>query len=182
MARKHAHLSFSAQTTPHVTSAPSCSPFPKRKTKKLQFKKWYNTANTSDTDVLGNRLAHLIGIQLTSRKEKQKHTWKSPSYDHYNAPEIVRDGALVKYVFVCKRYVSLIWFKLRLNTNMSPISSHPSIKVSRAWHDESISNLVRHADGCDPSDSATSHAMASFAQGSTYLAPKLWIKLALWVV
>jgi hypothetical protein len=65
---------------------------------------------------------------------------------------------------------------------MSFIFSHPSVKVSRARHDESTSNLVRHADSCDPSDSAASRALASFAHGSTYSAPKLRMKLALWIV
>jgi hypothetical protein len=65
---------------------------------------------------------------------------------------------------------------------MSLFFSHPSIKVSRARHDESTSNLVRHADSCDPSDTATSRAMTSFAHGSTYSAPKLRMKLALWAV
>ena len=62
------------------------------------------------------------------------------------------------------------------------IFSHPSIKVSHARHDESTSNLVCHADGCNPSNSAASRAMASFAHGSTYSAPKLRMKLALWAV
>jgi hypothetical protein len=34
-------------------------------------------------------------------------TWSSAVYDHFKPPEIVRDGADVKYVFVCKRYVKL---------------------------------------------------------------------------
>jgi hypothetical protein len=69
-----------------------------------------------------------------------------------------------------------------MSIDMSHIFSHPSIKVSRARHDESTSNLVRHADGCDPSDSAASRIMASFSHGSTYSAPKFRMKLALWTV
>ena len=77
--------------------------------------------------------------------------------------------------------VSLLCTSVDINDILS-IFSHPSIKVSRAWHDESTSNLVHHADSCDPSDSPASHAMASFAHGSTYSAPKLQMKLALWAV
>jgi hypothetical protein len=104
MARKRARMSSSAQTTP----APSHSPSPERKDKKSWFEKRYDTANTSDADVLGGYrtlLKVLIETWLTAGIEKQKRSWTSSAYDHYNTPEIVHDGSSVKYVFVCKRYV-----------------------------------------------------------------------------
>jgi hypothetical protein len=65
MARKRACPSCwtsSAQTTP----APSHSSFPERKDKKLQFEKCYNTANTSDADVLDNYHALLLRLTVAN--------------------------------------------------------------------------------------------------------------------
>lgn len=57
----------------------------------------------------------------------------------------------------------------------------PSIIVSRVRHDESTSNLVRHADKCAPGAMTGTSSITSFAQGSTYSYPKFRLKLALWV-
>jgi hypothetical protein len=50
-----------------------------------------------------------------------------------------------------------------------------------AQHDESTSNLVRHANSCNPADSSSTRAITSFAHGSSYTPQKLRMKLALWV-
>lgn len=57
-----------------------------------------------------------------------------------------------------------------------------SIKVTRVWHDDSTSNLVRHVKSCDGGTLGSgSGAISAFAQGSTYTAHKFRMKLALWV-
>ena len=53
--------------------------------------------------------------------------------------------------------------------------------VTRIRHDESTSNLVRHADNCNPKGNATTRAFSAFAHGSTYSPSKFRMKLALWV-
>jgi hypothetical protein len=60
-------------------------------------------------------------------------------------------------------------------------SRHPSEKVTRVRHDESTSNLVRHADNCDPNGSLASQAMSTFVKGSTYNPGKLRLLIATWV-
>jgi hypothetical protein len=84
---------------------------------------------------------------------------------------------------ICLRLQTVreITYSADFSINSFCLISHPSIKVKRARHDESTSNLVRHADACDP-DESTSRTITSFAHGSTYSAPKLRVKLALWVV
>jgi hypothetical protein len=59
---------------------------------------------------------------------------------------------------------------------------NPSIRVSRVRHDESTSNLIRHADGCNPPNTSATRAIAAFAHGSMYSPEKHRMKLALWVV
>jgi hypothetical protein len=82
------------------------------------------------------------------------------------------------YSFANGMFLSLPMLRLLI----SCVRSNPSIKVTRARHDESTSNLVCHANSCDPAQSSASRAITAFAQGSTYTAPKLRMKLALWVV
>ena len=55
-------------------------------------------------------------------------------------------------------------------------SSHVSI-ISFTWHDESTSNLVHHADSCNPVDSSSTQAITSFVHGSLYTPQKLHLKL-----
>ena len=57
----------------------------------------------------------------------------------------------------------------------------PSIKVSRVCHDDSTSNLVRHAKSCDGGTLAGSGPLTAFVQGSTYTPHKFQMKVAIWV-
>jgi hypothetical protein len=59
----------------------------------------------------------------------------------------------------------------------------PSIKVTRVRHDDSTSNLVRHAKACDGGmiRVGSSGSITAFAQGSTYTPQKFRMKLAIWV-
>lgn len=63
------------------------------------------------------------------------------------------------------------------------ITRSPSIVVTRVRHDESTSNLLRHADKCAPGamTQTSTSSITSFAHGSTYSYPKFRLKLALWV-
>jgi hypothetical protein len=58
---------------------------------------------------------------------------------------------------------------------------NPSVIVTRVQHDESTSNLVRHADKCTPGATTATASITTFAHGSTYSYPKFRMKLALWV-
>ncbi|KAJ7745210.1 hypothetical protein DFH07DRAFT_749036, partial [Mycena maculata] len=62
-----------------------------------------------------------------------------------NPPVIVTSSGEVRYSFVCRK--------------------NPSVKINRARHDDSTSNLVWHVDGCEPQSSS---AIAAFAGGSSY--------------
>lgn len=53
--------------------------------------------------------------------------------------------------------------------------------MTRVRHDESTSNLVRHADNCEPKDSPSTRAISAFAHGSLYNPAKFRVKIALWV-
>ena len=53
--------------------------------------------------------------------------------------------------------------------------------MTRARHDESTSNLVRHVDRCDPNGSSATRAMSAFAHGSTYSPGSFRLKLAIWI-
>ena len=53
--------------------------------------------------------------------------------------------------------------------------------MSRARHDDSTSNLVRHVRDCDKTAPPGSGSITAFAQGSTYTPHKLQMKIALWV-
>jgi hypothetical protein len=55
------------------------------------------------------------------------------------------------------------------------------VKINRARHDDSTSNLVRHVDGCQPASSSSTRAMAAFASGSSYNPTKHRVKLAIWI-
>jgi len=57
----------------------------------------------------------------------------------------------------------------------------PSIGVTRARHDDSTSNLMRHTRECDHINSSGSGSITAFAQGSTYTPQKHRMKIALWV-
>ena len=84
----------------------------------------------SDADILGKFHAILVKTWLTARIEKQKRTWMSSVYEHYKAPEMVRGGASVKYVFICKRYVNSVQLKLCGSVDMSSI--HTAIPPLRS--------------------------------------------------
>jgi len=58
---------------------------------------------------------------------------------------------------------------------------NPSVIVTRVQHNESTSNLVRHADKCTPGATTVTASITAFAHGSSYSYPKFQLKLALWV-
>jgi hypothetical protein len=65
-----------------------------------------------------------------------------------------------------------------MRSSYACLSSHPSEKVTRARHDESTSNLVRHAENCDPS-SASLKMINLFA--NAYTPGKFRVNVALWI-
>jgi hypothetical protein len=148
----------SAHTSPTTSPLPSRSPSPVPTNKKSRFEKRYNMANTSDNDVLGMSTI-ILSYSLVTHvyKAKQKASWTSDVYDHYQPPCVVHDGDNVRYVFLCKKYIHVL-----VNSCLFTIVQEPSIKVSRAHHNESTSNLVRHVDNCSPSDSTSN--LVPFAQ------------------
>ena len=93
----------------------------------------------------------------------QLKTWSSAIYDHYHQPEILTTTSGVKYVFACKK--------------------NPSIKVTRARHDESTSNLNRHADSCNPNvaTTATMCSISYYANGTSYNPRHFRLKMSLWI-
>jgi hypothetical protein len=91
----------SVQTSPVQSRSPS----PQPTDKKSRFEKRFDTANTSDVDVLGMYYRPIANFLLTDLIEKQRRTWTSSVYDHFDAPQIFRDGTSVRYVFICKRCV-----------------------------------------------------------------------------
>jgi len=74
--------------------------------------------------------------------------------------------------------LSLLWLDCAKS-----VCRNPSEKVTRIHHDKSTSNLVHHADSCNPSNlsSPATHAMTAFIHGSTYKPSKFWLNIALWV-
>jgi hypothetical protein len=54
-------------------------------------------------------------------------------------------------------------------------------RVTRARHDESTSNLVRHVDSCDHKGGSATRTMSAFAHGSTYNPGTFRFKLAIWI-
>ena len=108
----------------------------------------------------------------------QMKTWTSEVYEHFKSPAIEQKGGEVRYAFVCKKYDI---FARRLSVRSYLHYRNPSVVVTRVWHDESTSNLVRHADRCTPGATTLTTSISAFAHGSTYSYPKFRMKLALWI-
>ncbi|GLB40085.1 putative protein dimerization activity [Lyophyllum shimeji] len=114
--------------------------------KRAKFDIRYKVATRSDEEVL----------------KAQMESWTSDIYKHFvMPPNIVREGDVVRYIFVCK--------------------AHPSITISCVRYDKSTSNLVRHGDRCTSFDSKEACALVAYVHGSSYTPEKLCMKLALWV-
>ena len=75
----------------------------------------------------------------------------------------------------------VIYFKCCFSAHTEYYYRSPSIKVTRIRHDNSTSNLVRHARSCTGVSTRGSSSIAAFAQGSTYTPHKFRMKLAIWV-
>lgn len=60
-------------------------------------------------------------------------------------------------------------------------NSNPSIRMSRVRHDKSTSNLIRHADTCDPATAVGSSSIEAYSHGSSYHPAKHRMKIALWI-
>lgn len=116
---------------------------------------------------------------MIAASAKQQKTWKSMVYSHFNTPNIIRDGDEVTYEFHCKKLV----FLLLPTTLIHAYSNYrsPSVAVTRARHDDSTSNLMRHVRWCDHTAEPGSGSITAFAQGSTYTRHKHRMKIALWV-
>jgi hypothetical protein len=116
---------------------------------------------------------------MMAASAKQQKTWKSMVYVHFNTPNIIRDGDEVTYEFHCKK----LHFLLLPTSLMHAYSNHrsPSVVVTRARHDDSTSNLMRHVRWCDHTAEPGSGSITVFAQGSTYTPHKHRMKIALWV-
>ena len=55
---------------------------------------------------------------------------------------------------------------------------NPLEKVSRVRHDESTSNLVHHAENCDPKSSGATRMLAAYTR--SYNPGKLHVNIAIW--
>lgn len=76
-------------------------------------------------------------------------------------------SARSKYMLVFKPKLMSLWYR------------NPSEKVTRIRHDESTSNLIRHADGCDPKGS--SQAISKFVHGTTYNPGRFCLGITTWI-
>ncbi|THH15827.1 hypothetical protein EUX98_g9402 [Antrodiella citrinella] len=141
-------------------SSTSAAPAPlsRKDAKILEFNERYDVENKSHEEVLAAQLEN----------------WSSDVYDHFIMPPGIittktRDGTItVQYVFVCKSHIG-------------PSSTAPTL--TRAHHDDSTSNLVRHVDICKPDDAVApaGKAINDFAHGSTYSKALFRYLLSLWI-
>ncbi|OJT02096.1 hypothetical protein TRAPUB_7442 [Trametes pubescens] len=87
--------------------------------------------------------------------------WRSSVYTHYRPPQIIPGpNGTSTYRFICKKY--------------------PTKHVDRADSEDSTGNLRRHADCCDPDETAESDLLSIYAHGVTYTAQRMRLLLALW--
>ena len=59
-------------------------------------------------------------------------------------------------------------------------SRNPSKHVYRGDYEDSTGNLKRHANSCEPANTAESEAITAFANGATYSPARLRFLLAMW--
>jgi len=105
-------------------------------------------------------------------------SWRSEVYQHFNMPLILcSDSDGVSYEFHCNGWSKLLYFMICVKCYLR----NPSVTVTRARHDDSTSNLVRHVRDCDKTAPPGSGSITAFTQGSTYTPHKLRMKIALWV-
>ena len=88
------------------------------KNHRAQFAKCFETSTKSNESVLSrfsyfDQSEYLVEITV----EKQMNSWSSKVYKHLKMPpSIVTEGDVVKYVFVCKRYVWSLRFRTLCNS------------------------------------------------------------------
>jgi hypothetical protein len=94
-------------------------------------------------------------------------------------------------IFIPRRYRSLAMllstslhangepFCMSLLSSYIPIPRHPSEKVTQARHDETTSNLICHAENCNPDGCAALKSMTAFA--NAYTPGKFRVNIALWI-
>lgn len=75
---------------------------------------------------------------------------------------------------------SLISTHLSDYTVCSCNSRKPSVQLTRERYEDSTTNLKRHVDVCDPSDTPASQQITAFANGTTYSPAKFRYLLAMW--
>ena len=102
------HISPAGSSKWDITAAGSVSSSPvptgAKPTKKSKFDKQFNTATTSDADVLSMFSYCIHNLTLTIGPEKQSKSWTSSVYTHFKPPSIsTDDDGEVTYVFVCKK-------------------------------------------------------------------------------
>ena len=121
----------------------------------------------------------LIKIFFHHSIERQMAAWTSPVYQNFKMPPaIVIKKGVVAYVYTCIAYILV--YDMRFILTFA-FTSHPSITVSRAQHDESTSNLKRHVTNCEPAQSSQMHALTAYASGSKYTQASHWMKIVLWI-
>lgn len=62
----------------------------------------------------------------------------------------------------------------------SHIHRFPSKSVSRAYYEDSTTNLKRHVELCDPADTAETDMIMSYAAGVSYSPARFRYLLAMW--
>ncbi len=144
------------------------------------FNKRYKVVSRTNEEVLGEcsclfwRFRSADG-HAGSIAEQSKQ-WTSAHYAHFKTPEIFLDKGVVKYQFICKRCVHSAMSPLDLR--LTPLRSHPSIKIVRARHDTSTSNLKNHALKCAPPKEGT---IEEHVPGAKYSKALMRFKLTRWI-
>ena len=82
-------------------------------------------------------------------------------------------------LLVLRRLFYLLYGQYLINSALD--CSHLSITVSRAWHDDSTGNLLRHVKSCAPINSSQTRALAAYASAAKYTEASHRMKLTLWV-
>ncbi len=112
----------------------------------------------------------------------QQKSWSAGCYEHFRMPPniVVSADGKVKYQFVCKKCVISLCFKIPRSDILS--TRNPSMKITRARHDVSTSNLKNHAESCAPSKDPRQGTLNKDIAGANYSKAKFRYLLLRWIV
>ena len=120
---------------------------------RANFDEWYKTATSTEEEVLRKFHAFFGFFELFLNNLKRDR-WQCGLQMYTNIstchlPLVWRKESLYTHILACHEFYS---FNTCLIINKLTLSSHPSITISRAWHDESTGNLKCHVTNCGPVD------------------------------